>query len=115
MVRRLKDKPEIFNRVFHEQDYYWEGSNDQGAYGYMCAKKDRDRATLHLEIIPERLTLSVFKEFQSDWDHIKAELKRDGVKILIACCPAENIRAQRVWVRFGFPIPEIMAISHMGV
>ena len=115
MIRALWEQPEIFSQLKEPFDWFWEGYNEKGPYGYMAAKRELDKAVLHLELLPSRFVPSTFKCLKHDWYDVRYDLRAHGIKVVVACCPPDNNRMIRIWQLFGFPKPEILALSYMEV
>jgi hypothetical protein len=113
MIRALPDKPDIFDKLKEPHDWFWEGYNDQGVYGWMAIKREHESAVIHLEFIPERFKVSMFKGLFRDWKEIRDFLKGVGIQRLIGVCGPDDTKMHRILQLFGFPKPQIVAVAYM--
>jgi hypothetical protein len=114
MICFLPEKPaKVFDHL--DDHHMWiQGHDGNGPYGYVAIKFEGDKAVIHLELV--RWAKCIMYRLLVDWEAILNTCRLKGAKTLVAAnYNYTDPRWPKLIRHFGFPEPEIMALSHREV
>lgn len=115
MIEELDTRPEDIFDPRIDDSHHWLRMHLNGVtYAYIALKIVGEESAIHLEF--QSWSKSILKELLADWENILYACKKAGATSIIAANPDyEDKRWPKFIKHFGFPKPDIIAISKQPI